>query len=146
MTKEELKHYTALKRAGYIFYLLEKNNDQIHDANIIESYQIQKKVLLESLSPSDVKIFLNTISFPYDLSLYKYLEHQKLSSNVSAHTCEYFGLSDELLEEKMKEYIKYSYLDLVNNNIDSKFSSFAIKISEMSEQNINLENNSHKNL
>lgn len=146
MTTNELKHYTAVKRAGYIFSLLEKDNNQIHDSNVLESYQIQKKVLLESLSPSDAKIFLNTLSFPYDLSLSKYLGHQKLSSSVLTHTCETFGLSYELLVEKMEEYIKYSYLELISTDIDSKFSDFAVKVSKMRENPSSLESNSYKNL
>ena len=106
MAKDELKFYTTLKKIGYMFCLLEKDSIQNNDSNALESYQIQKQVFLESLNSSETDIFLNTLSFPYDLSLYKYLEHKKLSSDVLTQACEDFDISYELLSKKLKEYVK----------------------------------------
>ena len=146
MAKDELKFYTTLKKIGYMFYLLEKDSIQNNDSNALESYQIQKQVFLESLNSSETDIFLNTLSFPYDLSLYKYLEHKKLSSDVLTQACEDFDISYELLSKKLKEYVKYSYANLVSSGIDSDFSGIAVKVSEMREQNLNLETNTNKNI
>lgn len=146
MAKDELKFYTTLKKIGYMFCLLEKDSIQNNDSNALESYQIQKQVFLESLNSSETDIFLNTLSFPYDLSLYKYLEHKKLSSDVLTQACEDFDISYELLSKKLKEYVKYSYANLVSSGIDSDFSGIAVKVSEMREQNLNLETNTNKNI
>ena len=146
MAKDELKFYTTLKKIGYMFYLLEKDSIQNNDSNALESYQIQKQVFLESLNSSETDIFLNTLSFPYDLSLYKYLEHKKLSSDVLTQACEDFDISYELLSKKLKEYVKYYYANLVSSGIDSDFSGIAVKVSEMREQNLNLETNTNKNI
>lgn len=146
MSKDELKFYTTLKKIGYMFCLLEKDSIQNNDSNALESYQTQKQVFLESLNSSETEIFLNTISFPYDLSLYKYLEHKKLSSDVLTQACEYFDISYELLSKKLKEYVKYSYANLVSSGIDSDFSGIAVKVSEMGEQNRSLETDDNKNI
>ena len=69
-----------------------------------------------------------------------------LSSDVLTQACEDFDISYELLSKKLKEYVKYSYANLVSSGIDSDFSGIAVKVSEMREQNLNLETNTNKNI
>ena len=143
MMNKKVSHYVALKKIGYIFYLLEKDNCTANDIKAIESYEMQKKVMLESLDSFDTEIFLNTLSFPYDLALYKYLEHKKLSDENLDDACKYFSLDSKLLLSKLREFIKFSYLELVNNNSDNNFSQFATMISDNWESDDKLVANNH---
>ena len=125
MRKEELKKYIALKKIGYIYRLLESDAKKNNDIRTLESYKIQQEVFLGKLDENSSIIYLNTYNFPYDLTLYKYLEHRKLNFDTINEASDYFGIDSKLILDKIKEYIKYSYLELVEYNHDSSFAKLS---------------------
>ena len=125
MKKKDLNRYMALKKVGYIYNLLESEAKSKNDIDALESYKVQQQVFMSQLDEDSLKIYLNTYNFPYDLTLYKYLEHKKLSTDIIYETSNYFGIDSNLVIEKINEYVKHTYLHLINSDTKSSFSQLA---------------------
>ena len=125
MRREELKKYMSIKKVGYIYNLLECDAKKKNDTEALESYKTQQEVFLSQLDENSAKIYLNTYYFPYDMALCKYLHGNKLTDEMISEGVSKFGIDSKLMLDKMKEYIKYSYLELLEYDYDSKLTELA---------------------
>ena len=128
MRKEDLSRYMSVKRTAYCIFLLE--NPQISNLGTGKDCSFEKQRLLEGLSETEKQIFVDTLTFPYDLALFKELCKKSSLANVEA-TLKNFSIDKQLYERKWHEYAVHSYGSLVEGSIDIKFSDFSLKLEEM---------------
>lgn len=121
MEKSKSSHYISLKKVAYSFYLLEKENFQTDDPQIVAEYNNKKKRFLKLISSKDAEIFSNTLKFPFDLELCQSLFNSNLSEQKLLAIADEFEIEMDFLAKKIREYIEYSYLALVQNNIVPEF-------------------------
>ena len=119
------QRYAFIKRCAYTVFLLENPNGDQDSVDCSE----QKQIILNNLNDQEKQIFLNTIKCPYDIDLYDSLFKNKLSKECIEKTCDFFGIDEELLLQKSREYLEYSYLKLTHSFCDEKFSNYAMEIS-----------------
>ena len=102
----------------------------------------EQYTIFSSLSDEEKIIYLNTITFPYDTALAKALYSRKLDIT----NFEEFHVDSKLISDKSCEYLKYSYLDLVDKNVEPKFTNLTNRLDNIFEQTEENSNDIHTNV
>ena len=110
--KLKTKEYALLKEYAYEMCLKDianpnsNNMDKFGDA-------IHKEFNSNQID----KIYKNTVEFPYDYELFIYLRNKQLNAATLALAEEDFGISEELLLAKIKEYVEYNFSSVLDKKM-----------------------------
>ena len=134
ITKLSKNQYVKLKNLSYCVYLL----DREHSSN--KAQRVMKEEL-EKYDDKELKIIsYNTLLFPFDVELYNFLLNKKMSDEDILQASEKFDIPMEVVRQKISEYVKYQFIDCVNDGtIDYN------AISELAKQLLNSSLESEKN-
>ena len=128
--KLSLREYSKLKE--HIYNICVYDID-FPEKKMLENYQtsIHKKYNNAIYD----KIIDDTIQFPYDLELFNFINEKKASPETLMEAVNKFGISYELLQSKMKEYVIYQFhtcleQGLIDYNIIFKLSKHYLTLSE----------------
>ena len=101
--------------------------DYMHSSNKAQRVMTEE---LEKYDDKELKsIVYNTLLFPFDVELYNFLLNKKLSDVDIKQASEKFDIPVEVVRQKVSEYVKYGFIDCVNEGVID-YSS----ISELSKQ------------
>lgn len=99
--------YVELKDLAYYAY------DIYHKASDEKASILLKDFLAQYTSDEEKKIFTNTLLCPFDMELYQFLSNHVLSSENVQFICETFNITEEIINQKWQEYLKYNYIQCV---------------------------------
>ena len=142
MLTNNTKRYVAVKKLAYLNFLIEYTKltgDEMFEITYDDEEQY---TIFSSLSDEEKTIYLNTITFPYDTALARALYSRKLDIT----NFEEFHVDSKLISDKSWEYLKYSYLDLVDKNVDPKLTNLANRLDNIFEQTEENSNAIHENV
>ena len=100
----KLENYVSIKMQGYSFYSLTYGMDEERKKEILEEY------LMRFSSDKEVKVFINTVLYPFDRMLFSRLKDFK--GNDFSEIAQEFSLDESLVREKCNEYA-YNFSELV---------------------------------
>lgn len=119
MNLEKIKRYIDIKKAAYIVLISKCDNvDQI----------------VGNYTKDELKIFDNTIKFPNDLELFDDVYYDSLSFELIDRISKQYNISESLVKDKIKEYIKYPLKDIYEDRIDENFSEFLLLFSKKNDK------------
>lgn len=119
MNLEKIKRYIDIKKAAYIVLISKCDNiDQI----------------VRNYTKDELKIFDNTIKFPNDLELFDDVYYDSLSFELIDRISKQYNISESLVKDKIKEYIKYPLKDIYEDRIDENFSEFLLLFSKKNDK------------
>ena len=113
---KKIDNYSLIKREGYAFYNMTNGLDEELRNQLLENN------LARFNSDDEAKVFINTVLYPFDTTLYFQLinytgsTYQELSKEL--------GIDEKLIIEKFHEYSV--------NQFDTFLSEFGIKINNSS--------------
>ncbi len=142
MLTNNTKRYVIVKKLAYLNFLIEYTK-LTSDEMVELTYDDEEQyTIFSSLSDEEKIIYLNTITFPYDTALAKALYSRKLDIT----NFEEFHVDSKLISDKSCEYLKYSYLDLVDKNVEPKFTNLTNRLDNIFEQTEENSNDIHTNV